>query len=388
MRLAFKYRIYPNKEQLRKLEDVFWFCRFLYNSALQERIERYKQTGKTITYSQQCTELADVKWYFPNETAAIYSQTLQQILKQLDSSYQNFFRRCNSGSGKAGFPRYKGTDRFRSILFPQCNLITGGVKRLANDKLQIYGIPGEIKAVWHRPIQGRCKTVRICKQSGKWFLIASCDDVPKNILPVTGNTIGIDMGLNSFITTDTGKKHIANKPYHTAKQKLAYWNRQLATKKRGSNNRKRAKHQLNKVYEKITNVRNDSQHKLAKQLITENDVIIVEKLNIQKMMTSKNHTVKKENITDASWGNFRALLTYKAERAGRKVIEVNPAGTSKTCSCCGNLKELTLADRVYHCGSCGLDMDRDQNAALNIRRLGLSLAAKTLQVVGSRSRRL
>jgi putative transposase len=370
MKLAFKYRLYPNKEQTQKLEGVFWFCRAVYNDALRERIDCYERTGNTLTYNQQSAELPEVKRLFPTETADIYSQTLQQVLKQLDGSYQHFFRKCKAGSGKPGFPRFKNADRFHSIHFPQCNLQTGGVKRLANDKVKIYGIPGEIKTVWHRPIQGRCKVVTISKKSGKWFLIASCDDVPLNILPATGKTIGIDMGLNSFITTDTGKKYVANKPYHTAKQKLAYWNRQLATKKRGSNNRKRAKHQLNKVYEKITNVRNDSQHKLAKQLITENDVIIVEKLNIQKMMTSDNHAVKKENITDASWGNFRALLTYKAERAGRKVIEVNPANTSKMCSCCGNLKELTLADRTYHCEVCGLHMDRDQNAALNILRLG------------------
>ena len=322
----------------------------------------------------QAAELAEVKAAFPEEAEHIYSQTLQAVLKQLDSAYQGFFRRVKNGEDP-GFPRFKNAERFRSILFPQCNLKSGGVKRLDNDKIRIYGIPGEVKTVWHRELQGDCKTVRIVKQGEKYFLIASCDNVPVKLLPKTGKTTAIDLGLNSFITDNQGEKFYAPKPYKTAKEKLAYLNRKLANKKRGSNNRKRVKNQLVKAYEKITNIREDFQHKLANKLLTENDTIVIENLNVKKMMESESFTVSKANIMDASWSSFAAKLAYKAERAGKLLIEVNPANTSKMCSHCGKIKEMTLADRTYYCEACGLELDRDHNAALNILRLGMSLAA-------------
>jgi len=165
------------------------------------------------------------------------------------------------------------------------------------------------------------------------------------------------------------------KPYKTSKEKLAFWQRKLALKQRGSNNRKKVKKQLARAYEKITNIREDFLHKTANKFIAENDLIIVEKLNIQSMMEQENHQVNKGNIQDASWGNCVSKLNYKAERAGRAVIEVDPANTSRMCSSCGNIKKkLKLSDRIYCCEKCGLKLDRDHNAAKNIYRLGMSLA--------------
>ena len=287
-----------------------------------------------------------------------------------------FFRRLKAGSGKAGFPRFKNKDRFRSILFPQCNLNSKGVKRLENRKVTIYGIDGEVSVWWHRPLRGRCKNVRVSKQGDKWFLIVSCDDVPLNILPGTGKTTAIDLGISSFITTDQGAKLLHPKPYKMAKEKIARLNQKLANKKRGSNNRLRARQSLARAYEKVSNIREDFLHKTANKLIQENEVIIVEKLNMKGMMEQKGFAVSKSNIQDASWSNFVAKLSYKAERAGRKLIEVNPANTSKMCSQCGNVKEhMALSDREYLCEACGFKADRDHNAAINIKRLGMSLAA-------------
>src|SRR5271157_15204 len=379
MRLSYKFRIYPNKKQVQKLQEVFTFCRFLYNSALEERISFYKKYNIGLSYKTQSAELIEVKDAFSDQTDCIHSQTIQSVLKQLDSAYSRFFSNLEAGK-KAGFPRFKNADRFRSILFPQCNLQTGGIKRLENGKIKVCGLPGEVKVVWHREIKGICKTVRIVKQSDKYFLVASCDKVPENILPKTGKIIAIDLGLNSFITDNNGNKIHHPKPYKTAKEKLAFLNQKLARKKKGSNNRKKAKRSLARAYEKVSNIRDDFQHKLANKIIAENDTIIVEDLNIQKMMENKSKSkerfqVKKENITDASWGSFAAKLIYKAESAGRKVIKVNPANTSKTCSNCGNVKnEQVLGDREYKCEVCGLELDRDHNAALNIYRLGMSLA--------------
>lgn len=375
MKLSYKYRLYLNKAQTEILQQNFNFCCFLYNCALQERNSHYKIFGKGVSYSFQSAQLPDIKKEFAEQTQSIYSQSLQQVLKRLDRSYQNFFRRVKQKASKAGFPRFKSADRFRSIVFPQSDLNGFGVKLLENKKLDIFGIPGEIRVKWHRPFQGRCKQVSLLKQADKFYIILSCDEVPLEPLHKTGKTTAIDLGLTSFITTDDGTKFHHPKPYKTAKEKLAYRNKKLAAKQRGSNNRKRAKQSLAKAYQKISNIRDNFLHQAAKQLVKENDTVIIEKLNVKGMLEAKGFEVSKSNIQDASWARFASLLIYKAERAGRIIIEVDPRNTSKMCSNCQNIKELTLRDREYHCEACGFAMDRDQNAALNIKRLGTSLAA-------------
>ena len=395
MRLSYKYRIYPNQQQTEKLEEVFGFCRFLYNSALEERIRYYRKYKEvlalndqhkelvkmksSISYEDQAKSLVKIKPLFSDQVNSIYSQTLQSVLKTLDTAYKNFFRRVKLRLKKPGFPRFKGKNKFKSILFPQSDLKSFGVKRLENDKIKVFGIPGEIKVKWHRQYEGNVKTVAIKKDNDKYYLIVSCDNVPLKALPKTGKIIAIDLGLKDFITTDDGMKFHHPKPYKTAKEKLAFLNRKLALKKRGSNNREKVKKQISKAYDKISNIRDDFQHKLANKIIKENDVIIIEKLDIASMMEQENNKVDKGNIQDASWGSFAAKLTYKAERAGKKIIGVNPTNTSKMCSDCGNIKEsLTLSDRIYDCKICGFKLDRDHNAALNILRVGLILAVDDL----------
>jgi len=373
MKLSYKYRLCLNQEQTKVMQKNFNFCCFLYNSALQERISHYNLFGKGVYYNTQCHALPEIKKEFAGQTLSIYSQTLQQVLKRLDQSYQNFFRRVEEGASKAGFPRYKSSDRFRSIVFPQSDLQGFGVKLLANKRLQVFGIPGEVKVKWHRPFQGRCKQVMIVKQANKFYLVLSCNNVPSEHLAKTGKTIGIDLGLTRFITSDDGTPFHHPKPYKTAKQRLALLNQKLARKQRGSRNRRRVKSQLAVAYQKVSNIRADFLHQTAKQLVAENDIIVVEKLNIKSMLEAKGFEVNKENIQDASWGRFLTLLSYKAERAGKVVIEVDPRNTSKRCSGCGNVKQdLTLRDREYHCEPCGLAIDRDQNAAINIKQLGMS----------------
>ncbi len=373
---SYKYRIYPSTTQHEALGNIFEFCRFLYNNALEERISYYKRSGKSLTYNQQCKELPEIKTIF-TEAKSIYAQTLQSTLRQLDSSYQNFFRGVNRKSNKVGFPRFKSKDRFRSICFPQCDFISGqrGVTLLSDNKIKVHNIPGEIKMIQHRPFQGRCKTVKIVKYpSGKYYIILSCADVPSERRAPTGKEVGIDLGLVSFVTTDQGATLLHPKPYKTAKEKLAYLQRKRAASQPTSQNNKKLKIRIAKQHEKIVNIRNDFQHKAAKRLVDTYDKIYIEKLNISKMLESKGFAVNKSNISDVSWGSFVAIIKYKAENAGVLVTEVNPANTSRTCSQCGNIKkELTLKDRTYHCEACGFTMDRDQNAAINIRRAGTAL---------------
>ena len=389
MRSTFKYRIYLNKAQEQILEKEFNFCRFLYNSALQERRSHYKQFVKDnpdhkedgikyegITKKIQISYLTEIKKDFKEQVKPIYSQVLQDVINRLDGAFKSFFERCKKGQ-KPGYPRFKGADRFKSITFTQSDFKSFGTKLLEDKKhVEIYGL-GKVKIKYHRPFEGICKTVTLTKKANKYYLCLSCDDLPIIPLAPTGKEIGIDLGLNSYITDNDGKTYKHPKPYKTSKEKLAFQQRKFDLKKKGSNNRKKQKTLIAKTYEKITNVRRDFAHKMSLKLIRENDKIVMEDLNVKSMLESENTEVKKSNIQDAAWGEFTEIITYKAERAGRLLVKVNPANTSKMCSCCGSIKEsLELSDRTYHCEACGFALDRDQNAARNILGLGMSPAAE------------
>jgi putative transposase len=377
MKKSFKYRICPNSSQRDELDSIFNFCRSLYNSALEERINYYHKYKKSLSYSNQSKYLPEIKEIFSIKN--IYSKILQSTLKQLDIAFDRFFDGIKKAQ-KVGFPRFKNKNRFKSINFPQIDIPSGGgIKLISNSKIKIFGINGSIKLKMHRPMQGIAKQCRIVKQDDKYFVSFSCDNVPKNILPKTHKITGIDLGIDNFATLDDGTKFHHPKPYKTAKEKLAYRQRKLALKQKGSNNYKKQKSLISKIHYKIVNIRNDYQHKLSKDLVKTYDKIIVEKLNINKMLKEKNIKVKNFNIQDASWGNFVNKISYKAENAGKELVKVNPMNTSKMCSCCGLInKELTLQDRIFRC-QCGIEMDRDTNAAKNILALGTSVADSILR---------
>lgn len=225
----------------------------------------------------------------------------------------------------------------------------------------------------HRPYSGTIKTVAIKREpSGKYFIVLSCDNVSAIPLPKTDKVTGIDLGLNSFVCLDDGTKFHHPKPYKTSLEKLKYKQRLLEQKKHGSNNRKRAALSIAKCHEKIKNQRSDFQHKLSNKLIRDNDVIIIEDLNIKGMIEKKDYSVSRLNIADAGWSEFASKLVYKAEKADRRLIKVDPRNTSKMCSTCGHVRDITLQDREFNCQACGLTIERDINAAMNIKRLGTS----------------
>ena len=234
MKQSYRYRLYPTEEQAEIIKQNLRFCAFLYNCALQERKTFYKRYGKSISYAGQCKALPEIKDEFAEQTHTIFSQSLQQVLKRLDRSYQNFFRRIKEGADKVGFPRYKSADRYNSIVFPQSDLKGFGVKLLDNKQIQVFGIAEPIKVKWHRPFQGRCKQVMIVKRADKFYLNLSCDEVPLAPLAKTGKTIGIDLGLDSLYDSDDGTQFHHPKPYKTAKERLAYLNQKLALKQKGS----------------------------------------------------------------------------------------------------------------------------------------------------------
>ena len=376
MEKAYKYRMYPNAKQLEELFGVLNFSRFLYNSALQERKAFYRKYEYGLSYVDQCASLKEIKQIFPDETSVIHSQVLQQVLKQLDKAFNAFFKGIKSGR-KIGFPRFKSRNRFNSVCFPQVadNLSgIGGIKLLDAKHIKVFGITGNIKIKMHRPFQGRCCQVRIVKEGTDFYLAISCDNVPKNPLPKTNKIVAIDLGINDFaVFSDQSPSLQHPRSFKTSKETLAFRQRKLANKKKGSKNYRKQQKIIRKTHEHIANVRHDWQHKAANHVIKNYDKIIVEDLNVQSMLETKTYAVNNVNIADAAWGSFIEKLTYKAESADKLVVKVNPANTSKRCSKCGVInKDLTLEDRVFHCQSCGLTMGRDFNASKNILALGTS----------------
>ena len=359
MKKSFKYRIYINRTTVQKAEKWFSLCRQLYNDCLNERIIAYKERKESISVWQQMKKLPHLKKTFP-DFKQVNSQTLQDVLQRLDKAYQAFFRRVKNGE-KAGFPRFKGIYRYNSFTLKQIGW------KLKNKYLIIRNI-GRFKIKFSRPIEGIIKTVTIHRtSSGKWFVCFSCDNVPSKPLPKTDKEIGIDVGCESFLTDSNGRK-IDNPHFFKKSQDVLKARQQkLSRKKKGSNRRNKARILVAKAHEKVFNQRRDFHFKIANTLLEENDIVCIEKLNNWKTFRNLNKSMR-----DVAWFEFFNILHFKAEEAGREVIEVPARNTSQMCSSCGAIVKKDLSVRVHSC-SCGLIIDRDYNSALNVLRLGQSL---------------
>jgi len=353
---VFKYKLYPTKNQIYSIIFQLKGHRFLYNQALEQRKKIYKETGKGINYTTQATTLLPkLKKENKNLVLCNYS-SLQQTLRKLDKSFKSFFHRIKSGE-KAGYPLFKSADRFNSIIYAS---LGDGCQIKAN-RLYLQNI-GCIKVKWHRPIIGNIKTVTVIRKNNKWYASFVVECKP-NYLPKTNKSIGIDVGLNHFISTSDGMQIRSPKYLRQSERKLTKSQRQLSHKKNGSNRRKKARILVAKNHEKVSNQRLDFCHKTTYFLVQNYDGFAVENLNIKNM--SKNRYLAK-SISDAGWGMFLNILKSKAENAGRGYKEIDPKWTSQKCSTCGEIVKKSLAVRMHNCPHCGLSLDRDINAALNI----------------------
>ncbi len=365
MKKTFKYRIYARKETLAKAEAWIELSRNLYNCALAERIYAYKSCRKSLSYIHQQNELPEIRREF-SEYQSINAQTLQVVLRRLNLAYDAFYRRVKKRQSgvKVGFPRFKGRNRYDSLVFTQSGWGLDG-KYLAIRNI------GRFKLHLSRPLEGTVKTVTIRRTpTNKWYACFSCNEVTQKLLPQSDKVVGIDVGIKSFLTDSEGNKVDNPKYLKKSLKELRVKQRKLARAKKGSSRRKDTKLQLSKCYEKVANQRSDFNHKLANEYIKKYGTIVYEKLKIKNMV--KNRHLSRD-INDCSWGQFFEYLTYKAEYAGREIIKVNPRNTSKMCSECGAInKDLTLNDRQWVCQSCGVLHDRDINASKNIKRLGRS----------------
>jgi putative transposase len=363
---TFQYRIYPTTEQTQTLETTLDACRNIYNQSLAWRKEAFEIEGKSVTYGTQQAALTPLRQQ-SSFFRGLHIDVLQDTVRRVDKAFQAFFRRVKNGENP-GYPRFKGRGRYRSMTFSHLskNLIRGIGGRLAR---LVVPKRGEVKIRYHRPLHpGKIKTLTIIRKASGWYasIAVKVCDIPKVEIV---SAVGVDVGLESFLTTSEGVKVENPRHLRTTEQKLKRKQRQVSKRKKRSHRRRKRVLELAKQHQRVANQRRDFHCKTAHHLFSRYDAVVVEDLQIQNMV--KNHHLAK-SISDAAWGHFvLALLSY-AENAGCHLIKVSPDGTSQKCSGCGENVQKSLYERTHRC-NCGLVLDRDLNAAINILRAASAL---------------
>lgn len=358
---TYKFRLYPNREQSELLARHFGCARFVYNHFLNQRKEQYRLTGKSDNFYAQERSLTELKKQ--KATAwlkEVNSQSLQFALRSLETAYTNFFKK------RAKFPNFKSKHSKNSFTVPQHVSIVGG-------RLFLPKFKEGIKCHVHREITGKVGKATISKTpSGKYFVSVFTEEEYVTPVKKSGKSVGVDMGLKDLLITSEGETFKNNRYTKRYERKLAKAQRYLSRKKKGSRGFENQKLKVARLHEKIANSRADYLHKCSISIVRRYDTICIEDLNVKGM--EKNHRLAK-SITDASWGIFVSMLTYKAEWNGKKVVKIDRYfPSSQTCNVCGYVNKHTkdLSVREWECPVCHTHHDRDVNAAINILRFGLN----------------
>jgi len=359
---AYKYRLKPTKDQIILLEKHIGSCRYIYNWALNLKIKTYEQTGKSISQfdiNKQITILKKENEWLKE----VNSQSLQGMTRNLESAFTRFFREKN------GFPNFKSKKNpIQSFPVPQ--------HYYADFEKGIVKLPkiGEVKAVLHRSFEGTLKTATVSRSvTGEYYISVHVDDEkepPEKREFSETTTVGIDVGVNDFAILSTGEKVENPKYLKNSLKRLKVLQKRVSRKQKGSKNREKAKQRLAILHGKISNQRNDFQHKLSFKLVSENQALAVETLNVKGMI--KNHHLA-QAIGDSAWSSFVTKLEYKADWYGKTLLRIGQfEPSSKICNVCGfHNSELTLKDREWTCPDCKTKHDRDINAAINIKKFAL-----------------
>jgi putative transposase len=365
---AYQYRLYPTKAQASTLNRTFDLCRKVYNNTLALRRDAWDYDQQSLTYYDTLKELVQWKEDYP-ELKTVHSQVLQNCHMRVDLAFKSFFRRVKKGGDKAGYPRFKSFGRYDSITYPQA----GYTLDIQNQTVTASKI-GKMKAVIHRPCEGKIKTMTIRRSStGKWYVSFSVNQ-PVVIREHVGDEVaGIDLGLTTFAMLSNGEKIENPRFFKTDENALAKAQRRMSKEGKGTPPRNARRRVVSRIHERIGNRRQNFIHQESKKLVDRFKVIAFENLKI-KVMQQNSRLAK--SIADVSWGMMVQATQNKAGEAGSRVVLVNPNNTTQLCSRCGLYVRKELPDRIHSCPSCGLVMNRDQNAAINILRLGLqSLSA-------------
>ncbi len=373
-----EFKLYLNVEQQQTLDRWFRVCCRTYNNALAERIKIYRETGKSVDYFNQQmgltkqrkidAELEDVPIWFARDA-----------LRRVDRGMKAFFRRCQSGAKKPGFPRFRPEQRYNSIEFAWSYKFVR-LKHIFIPKLGEINARGAFELI----PDGKQKLLRIIRRANGWYAQVLIE-VSKEFLPSTGQDCGLDLGLESFLTFDSGEKVDNPRLLRKAARRLRSAQKTLSRRVKGSRRRAKAKRIVARTYEKIVRQRKGFCHRVSRDLVNRFDRIAHEDLNIIGLARGR----LSKSILDAAWGLFIFYLTYKAESAGRVIVKVDPKGTSQECPKCGLIKPKLLSERVHSC-SCGCLMPRDQASGIVIKHRafgrGRGDLVRPLTVAGSMKR--
>ena len=375
---AYKFRIYPDATRQEEIDKRLILAQQFYNNILERSIASYRN-GKTKVSMSQFNRLVKEIIQEDKRYLKLYSQTRCEIEFRLLKAYQNFFRRIREGNKKAGFPRFRSRDRYKSITYPQDN----GSFSIRKGRLRVSRI-GTMPIDLHRKIEGIIKTLTIKREGRNYYAVFTTITDIKVPEVENINPVGIDLGLDSFVAMSDGTKIQKPKFMQLKRKKIARWQRIVARRNKGSKRRAKAKMGLQRTYQYSTNQSDDYLHKLSDTLVNSGYTsFAVEDLHIQNMV--KNHRLA-GSIQDASWNRFIQFLSYKAESAGLSVVRVDARNTSKECSNCGNIQEMPLSERTYICNRCGMQKDRDINAAINILHRAATLGQRGSHAQGENVR--
>lgn len=379
MLLNYKFEIYPTEEQIEKLNKWISICRMQYNSALLDKQRIYKNEKRAYKrVDMQKQQTLDKK--VTPLLKEVPSQPLQEVFFRLEKAFEKFFRK------EAKYPKFKKYKDYNSITFTQFGMArqssknkkTGKIKKQLvrrsaslgkSGKLQISNL-GLIDIHFHRKLDGKVKQVILKRQGNRWYAIFSVErHVNQTVLSRVHKSTGIDLGIKKFAVLSDGTE-IDNPKFLRQKEKqLKRDQRKLSKMMKGSSNWKKQCAKINYLHSKIANQRKDFLHKLSYNITNTYGVVCVEDLKIKNMVKNR-HLAK--SIHDAGWGMFRSYLAYKCERNGGLLVKVKPHYTSQDCSKCGNAVKKSLSVRTHVCPKCGLVLDRDHNAAINIEVAGLA----------------
>ena len=368
---AYKYRFYPTPEQEELLLRTFGCARFVYNKALEIRKKSWEENKTRVSFADTCKMLTgwrnSEEFSFLKEVSTV---ALQQALRHLQAAYENFFRKT------AGYPQFKHRRSKQSIT-----LMSNGF-RIKGKKVKLAKMRDPLNIRWSRRLPKGFKPTSVTvsiDRAGRWYIVFLVEEEIKN-LPKNNNAVGIDLGVKDFAVTSDGKKYDATKLSRRKQAQLRRAQKELARREKSSRNREKSRQKLAKLHAKVADRRRDFNHKLSTKIISENQVIIVEDLNV-KGMTKKGGAYKRgpnRAIADSAWSEFVNMLEYKAKWYGRTLIKVDRwFPSTQLCSNCNARTgpKGNLSVRTWTCNNCGSRHDRDVNAARNILAAGLAVTA-------------
>jgi len=365
MEKAFRYRFYPTPEQESLLRRTLGCVRLVYNKALHERTQAWYERQERVGYPETSTMLTQWKKQeeldFLNEVSCV---PMQQGLRHLQTAFTNFF------AGRAKYPNFKKKRNGGSAEF------TKSAFKFKNQKIYLAKTSEALPIRWSRQIPKGCEPSSVTVSlhpSGRWHISIRFDDPTIQPLPVTDNTVGIDLGVTSLIATSNGEKLANPKHFKKHRKRLKKAQKNLSRKQKGSKNREKARIKVAKIHLKIADSRKDFLHKTTIQLVRENQTITVESLAVKNMV--KNHKLALA-ISDSGWSELIRQLDYKCRWYGRNLVAIDRwFPSSKRCSSCGHIVDkMPLNIREWTCLECGSNHDRDVNASKNILAAGLAVA--------------